>query len=187
MDNQKPTLNLRFITICFVFLSTCFLVFASSKFYTHYNYAKYDHPVHKEAAEAVEFLEGAMKLPLWNISRTLAEPTFQIFEKAYPDVSRASITNALAAVFMEMSRDQSNIETGLISMTRAITYEGDLLGHATVWYKPVNPIAYAWNKISLDVLYFFIQLAALAFFSWIFLFRKPKAKSSVEHSVLKHS
>ena len=102
MDTEKTKPYRRYITMSFVALTVCFIFFASSKFYGHYSYAKNESPVGNQATEAVNYLEESMKLPLWNISQTLAKPTFDIFEKAFPEIPRVMVTNVNELVFMEV-------------------------------------------------------------------------------------
>lgn len=186
MDKQSSAFYRRYIAISFIILSVCFISFIGIKFYKHYNYANSEHPNQAQATQAATFLSNAMQLPLWNLSSTLAEPAVDAIQMTLPDNASILVTTVNQIVFIDTTKPQFSAKAHK-AVTRDVTYDGDYLGEVTVFYKPVNAFLYAWNKVSFDMLYFIIQLTALAVFSWLFLSFKRKEKDTVAKPTLSHS
>ncbi|MFL0810940.1 MAG: HAMP domain-containing protein [Agarilytica sp.] len=85
-----------------------------------------------KAGSYVDLLQAGMRLPLWNISPSLGKPLMDAISVDHSVISIVVTTGESA--FLQYSNIKAANDEDSITMTREITYEGDLLGEVTLIY-----------------------------------------------------
>lgn len=106
-----------------------------------------------KAGRYIDLLQAGMQLPLWSISQTLGEPLMNAI-KLDKSVLSILVTTNSDTVFLSHQRDNVSSDEDSITMTRDISYEGDLLGQVTLVYslKDAQSRAAAESRLLLTIL-----------------------------------
>lgn len=86
-----------------------------------------------KAGSYIDLLQAGMRLPLWNISSSLGQPLIDVISVDKSVIS-ILVTTTSNTVFLKYGDTSPPSDDESITMTREITYEGDLLGEVTLVY-----------------------------------------------------
>ncbi len=86
-----------------------------------------------KAGSYIDLLQAGMTLPLWNISANLGKPLIDVIS-VDESVLSILVTTSSNTVFLGYGGGSSALDEDSITMSREITYEGDLLGEVSLVY-----------------------------------------------------
>ncbi len=110
-----------------------------------------------KAGSYIDLLQAGMRLPLWNISSSLGQPLIDVISVDKSVIS-ILVTTTGDTVFLKYGDISPPSDDESISMTREITYEGDLLGEVTLVYSLKEAMKRAQDASKLLLTILFVQL-----------------------------
>ncbi len=134
MRRVKAHRSLQQVLLVVVLFSIAFPALISGGILISENFKRtitYDSQV--KAGSYIDLLQAGMRLPLWNISSGLGQPLIDVISVDKSVIS-ILVTTTSNTVFLKYGDLSPIADDESISMTREITYEGDVLGDVTLVY-----------------------------------------------------
>ncbi|MFL0803751.1 MAG: HAMP domain-containing protein [Agarilytica sp.] len=134
MRRVKAHRSLQQVLLVVVLFSIAFPALISGGILISENFKRtitYDSQV--KAGSYIDLLQAGMRLPLWNISSGLGQPLIDVISVDKSVIS-ILVTTTSSTVFLKYGNLSPIADEESISMTREITYEGDVLGEVTLVY-----------------------------------------------------
>ncbi len=134
MRRVKAHRSLQQVLLVVVLFSIAFPALISGGILISENFKRtitYDSQV--KAGSYIDLLQAGMRLPLWNISSGLGQPLIDVISVDKSVIS-ILVTTTSNTVFLKYGDLSPIADDESISMTREITYEGDVLGEVTLVY-----------------------------------------------------
>ncbi len=111
-----------------------------------------------KAGNYIDLLQAGMTLPLWNISPGLGEPLINVI-RVDKSVLSIQVRTSSDAIFLSYTKEGNINEEEPISISREITYEGDVLGSVSLVYSLKEARMRASNETRLLLIIIGVQLA----------------------------
>ncbi|MFL0800697.1 MAG: HAMP domain-containing protein [Agarilytica sp.] len=134
MRRVKAHRSLQQVLLVVVLFSIAFPALISGGILISENFKRtitYDSQV--KAGSYIDLLQAGMRLPLWNISSGLGQPLIDVISVDKSVIS-ILVTTSSNTVFLKYGDSEPPEDEESISMTREISYEGDVLGKVTLVY-----------------------------------------------------